>query len=104
MSLRFVVILRFEGERSTMLNLSLPCYGTSWADYSEETERQREESLNVVVEKPRRAAVICVGCCEEQPRSSRRWRKLNHCRLQWPTFFLTGHATTVFSSGGGREW
>jgi hypothetical protein len=29
-----------------MLNLSLPYYGTSWADYSEETERQREESLN----------------------------------------------------------
>jgi hypothetical protein len=54
MSLPFVVILRFEGERSTMLNLSLPCYGTSWADYSEGTERQRQQSLNVVVEKPRR--------------------------------------------------
>jgi outer membrane usher protein FimD/PapC len=51
MSLLFVVILRFEGERLTMLNLSLPYYGTSWADYSEETEPQREESLNAWLSK-----------------------------------------------------
>jgi hypothetical protein len=41
MSLPFVVILRFEGERLTMLNLSLPYYGTSWADYSEDRAATR---------------------------------------------------------------